>query len=227
MKDFFVRDWFLIQPMDQGVIQSLKAKYCSRMTQQIIKAIDANKSIPTVNVLDAMKMLTVCWEEVTEETVKKCFTKSHISAQDQASTQNDLDDPFIELGSNMEKLKSLGVVVIPEEVTSEEYANFDDTVTATEPVLSDESILATVREDEEPIEVEDDQQEGDNKIEVNDNCLEKSTPIQLRSVIETLLDFSLFMESEEVQRCTMKILGFMENELSQNLKQASIKDYFA
>ena len=227
MKDFFVRDWFLIQPMDQGVIQSLKAKYRSRMTQQIIKAIDANKSIPKVNVLDAMKMLTVCWEDVTEETVKKCFTNSRISAEDQASAQNDLDDPFIELRSNIEKLKSLGVVIIPEGLTPEEYANFDDTVAATEPVLSDESILAMVREDEESIEVED-----DNYMEIiiaiiNNNCMEKPTPIQLGSAIETLLDFSLFMESEEVQRCTMKILGFMENELSENLKQASIKDYFA
>ena len=35
----------ITQPMDQGVIRSLKAKYRSRMTQQIIKAIDANKSI--------------------------------------------------------------------------------------------------------------------------------------------------------------------------------------
>ena len=118
--------------MDQGVIRSLKAKYRSRMTQQIIKAIDANKAIPNMNVLDAMKMLTVCWEDVSKKTVKNCFAKSHISAEDQASAQNGQDNPFIELRSNMEKLKSLGLVVIPEELTLEEYANFDDTVTGTE-----------------------------------------------------------------------------------------------
>ena len=217
----------ITQPMDQGVIRSLKAKYRSRMTQQIIKAIDANKSIPKVNVLDAMKMLTLCWEDVTEETVKKGFAKSRISAEDQASAQNDLDGLFIELRSNMEKLKSLGVVVIPEELTPEEYANFDDTVAATEPVLSDKSILAMVCEDEESIEVEDDEEEGDNTIEVNGNCLEKPTLIQLRSTIETLLDFSLFMESEEVRRYTVKISGLIENESSKNLKQASVKYYFA
>ena len=159
--------------------------------------------------------------------MKKCFAKSRISAEDQASAQNDLDDPFIELRSNMEKLKSLGVVVIPEELTPEGYVNFDDIVAATEPVVSDESILAMVNEDEESIKVEDDEEERDNTIEVNDNCLEKPTPIQLRSAIETLLDFSFFMESEEVQCCTMKISGLIENELSKNLKQASIKDYFA
>ena len=41
-----------------------------------------------------------------------------------------------------------------------------------------------------------------------------------------MTDFSFFMESEEVQRCTMKISALVENELSKNLKQASIKDYF-
>ena len=197
------------------------------MTQQTIKAIDANKSITKVNVLDAMKMLTVCWEDVTEETMKKCFAKSRISVEDQDSAQNDLDDLFIGLRSNIEKLKSLGVVVIPEKLTPEEYVNFDDTVAAAEPVLSDESILAIVGEEEESIEVEGDEEEDGNTIEVNNNCMEKPTPIQLGSAIETLLDFSLFMESEEVQRCTMKILGMIENELSKNLKQASIKDNFA
>ena len=41
----------------------------------------------------------------------------------------------------MEKLKSLDVDEIPEDLTPEELANFDDTVAATEPILSDKSIL--------------------------------------------------------------------------------------
>ena len=61
--------------MDQKVIRSLKAKYRSHMIQQIIKAIDANKSIPKVIIIDPMKMLTVRWQDVTEETVKNCFPK--------------------------------------------------------------------------------------------------------------------------------------------------------
>ena len=130
------------------------------MTQQIIKVIDANKSIPKVNILYAMKMLTVCWEEITEETVKKCFAKSRISPKDQANTKNDLDDPFIELRSNMEKLKSLGADYIREELTPGEFANFDGTIASTEPIVFDESILAMVRE----VEVENDEEDGDDSI---------------------------------------------------------------
>ena len=50
-------------------------------------------------------------------------------------------------------MKSLGVKEYPEEVSPEEFASFDAIVAATEPMLSDESILAMVREVEEPIEV--------------------------------------------------------------------------
>ena len=166
--------------------------------QKIIKATDANKSIPKVNILDVMEMVTLCWEDVTEETVKKCFIKFRISSKDQANTHNNLDDPFIELRSNMEKLKSLGVNVIPEELTPEEFANFDDTVVATELTLSDQSILAMVHEVEEPDEVENDEEDGDDTTEVNDKSLENPTSVELRSVVETLTDFSPFMELEEV-----------------------------
>ena len=46
------------QPMDPGVNRSLKEKYCSRLIQMIIKAIDFLKDIPKVSILDAMKLLT-------------------------------------------------------------------------------------------------------------------------------------------------------------------------
>ena len=77
-------------------------------------------------------------------------------------------------------MKSLGVDEYPEEVSPDEFASFDDTVAATEPVLSDKSILAMVREIEEPIEVEDDEEDGGDE----DISLEKPTSIQLRSAIE-------------------------------------------
>ena len=115
----------------------------------------------------------------------------------------------------MEKWKSLGVDEIPEELTPEEFENFDDTVAATEPVLPDESILAMAREVKEPVEVESDEEGGEDTIEAYFK----------RIAIETLMDFSFFMESEEMQR-NIKISALIENKLSKNLKQASIKDYF-
>ena len=77
------------------------------------------------------------------------------------------------------------------------------------------------REIKEPFELESDEEDSDDY-----KCLEKSTLIELRSAIETLMDFSFLMESGKVQSYTMKISTMIENELSKNLKQASLKDYF-
>ena len=52
--------------------------------------------------------------------------------------------------------------------------------------MSDELILAMVREVEKTVEVESDEEDGHDMIEVNDKCLEKPTSIELRSAIETL-----------------------------------------
>ena len=82
------------------------------------------------------------------------------------------------------------------------------------------------REIEEPVEVESDEEDSDDTIEVNDKCLEKLTLIELRNAIATLMDFNFLMESGKVQSYTMKISTMIENELSKNLKQASLKDYF-
>ena len=51
-------------------------------------------------------------------------------------------------------------------------------------MLSDESILAMVRDVEEPIELEDDEEDDDDTIGVK--CVEKPTSTQLRSAIEAL-----------------------------------------
>ena len=47
----------ITQPMDQGVIRSLKAKYHTILLRCIIGALDNNKGIPKFNILEAMYML--------------------------------------------------------------------------------------------------------------------------------------------------------------------------
>lgn len=68
-----------------------------------------------------------------------------------------------------------------------------------------------VCEVEEPVKVEITEEDGDDTIAVNDKCLEKPTSIELGSTVETLIDFSFFMELEEVQRYTMKLSALVEN----------------
>ena len=63
------------QPMDQGVIRSLKAKDRKKIIQTSIRAVDIKKPFPKTSILDAMQWLTFPWSEVSEATIKYCFRK--------------------------------------------------------------------------------------------------------------------------------------------------------
>ena len=67
------------QPMDQGVIRSLKAYYRHSLIKRFITSIDAGSSPKKVNILEAMTLIVAAWECVTPETVINCFKKAGIS----------------------------------------------------------------------------------------------------------------------------------------------------
>ena len=90
-----------LQPMDQGVIWSLKSKYRTRIVQKVLAAIDQGKQLPVISILEAMKVLALSWSEVSKETITNCFTKSGFS-EDVCSEED--DDPFFQLREALDKL---------------------------------------------------------------------------------------------------------------------------
>ena len=50
-----------LQPMDQGVIRSLKPHYKAMSIEKMIEAIEKKKILPGFSILDAMQMLDVAW----------------------------------------------------------------------------------------------------------------------------------------------------------------------
>ena len=209
------------QPMDQRVIRSLKAKYRSKLIKLIIKTIDSNKDIPKINVLDAMKLFTLSWEDVTKNTVQNCYAKAGISNDDQLRAQNDLDDPFIELRSSIEELKEGNSEEFLDDISPEEFTNLDDSVVATEPVLTDELIIEMVRKGEDQDVETDDDDESANA----DVSIEKPGAVEVRNAVETLMNFSLFSISDKIRTSTIEISRRTEIELVRNLTQASNKDF--
>ena len=47
----------VLQPMDQGAIQSLKAHYRKKVVRLCIKAVESNKLLPHISILQPMKNL--------------------------------------------------------------------------------------------------------------------------------------------------------------------------
>ena len=56
-----------LQPVDQGVIRSLKAYYKSLSVRKLIEAIEKNKPLPEFSILDAVRMLDVAWEKLQKK----------------------------------------------------------------------------------------------------------------------------------------------------------------
>ena len=92
------------QPMDQGVIWSLKSKYRILSVRRIITTLENDKDMPSFSILDAMKMLVLALESVTEERIINCFSKTGISKDQQVAAINDDDDRFKALREEIESL---------------------------------------------------------------------------------------------------------------------------
>ena len=97
----------VLQPMDQGVIRSLKAHYQKKVVRLCIKAKESNKPLPKISILQAMKRLVSSRNSVSKETLVNCFKKSDISPSNQQAAVNDDDNPFKSLQEDLEKLHEL------------------------------------------------------------------------------------------------------------------------
>ncbi len=82
------------QPMDQGVIRSIKAFYRGATVRKYIDAVEKGMLPPKFTILDAMTILTGAWNIVAAETIRNCFKKAGIGSEEQQSTVCDANDPF-------------------------------------------------------------------------------------------------------------------------------------
>ena len=74
----------ILQPCDQGIIRTLKARYRNEMRRRILNEIDNEDSTANViakktSLLDALHLIKKSWADVTETTIKNCFKKGGFS----------------------------------------------------------------------------------------------------------------------------------------------------
>ncbi|GBM80170.1 Tigger transposable element-derived protein 4 [Araneus ventricosus] len=62
----------VLQPMDQGVIRSLKCRYRKQLILRILECYDINKDCG-IYLLDAVVLLEKSWRLVRESTIRNCF----------------------------------------------------------------------------------------------------------------------------------------------------------
>ncbi|XP_045541632.1 tigger transposable element-derived protein 4-like [Papilio machaon] len=65
----------VLQPMDQGIIRSLKTNFRKNLVLKMINCLDANEdnSSTKITVLDAILMVNDAWNKMSQSTIHNCF----------------------------------------------------------------------------------------------------------------------------------------------------------
>ena len=103
--------------MDHGVIRVLKAFYRTNVVRRQIRHIDAGRTTPNINILEAMLMLARSWYSVSANIVNNCFTKGSIPKKTKVGSKSDVE--------NVNELKLHGLVY--GDLTVDDYINIDYT----------------------------------------------------------------------------------------------------
>ena len=143
------------QPINQGIIRALKAKYCSLGVRKLILALE--RADTKISILSAMYVLKKAWEAISNQTFNNCFRKSGISQKDAEKVINDEEDPFKGLEDDdveEDAVKALGVDIsilkerfadkIDADISLYEYVDFEIEVTTSHGKLTNAEIIAEV-----------------------------------------------------------------------------------
>jgi hypothetical protein len=84
-----------VKPLDQGIIQSVEACYRKNILQYIVTVAEAsntksdfNKSI---SVLHAVRWVSSAWEQISRETIVKCFRRAGFNYHEEESEEREED----------------------------------------------------------------------------------------------------------------------------------------
>ena len=146
------------QPMDRGVIRSLKAFYHHSIVKRCIRSIDGGRSPTKVKLLETMTLLTAALECVSPITLVKCFRKAGISSESQARSQSDDDDLFKLLAARLEEFQDRCESLIDFTVDGCVDAD-EDVVTSEAHLLRDSEIIARVTQMQLDAAEQDDENE--------------------------------------------------------------------
>ena len=185
------------QPMDQGVIRALKAKYRSLAVRKLIAALEKKNPVSTISILSAMVMLEKAWNAVSNKTFFNCFKKAGISEIEVERVLNDEDDPFTGLDDikedTVQTLEAYIAVLketfgdhVDADITTDDYIDFDIEVMTNHEKLTNQEVLAEINGDVN--EESDDEEENPNDFEP----FNKPTIEDAREALKVLEDFSVF-----------------------------------
>lgn len=118
-----------IQPLDQGIINSFKIHYRTKVMKRLLSRIDEVSNVfelaKSINCLDAIYWIHEAVEEMPKTVVPNCFKKAgFVFEKQQCEIADDGNGPLRELRVVLQRIQSNTDNV----VSAEEFVNFDDDI---------------------------------------------------------------------------------------------------
>ena len=211
------------QPMDAGVIKSLKGKYRTELAKKHLAAFELGSQVK-IDVLSAMKMLTKSWSAVTEKTIKNCFKKVGFVA-----TETDMEDEPMQEQQQFEeeyietwrRLAECGVVDSETDLMA--YLSTDEDLVTRETITED-TIMEEITDVVDA--VQDVATDGENE---DDD--EPEPPPTLKEALAMLKKLQLFLECDSsIDSINLRNMELLESKLVEKCigkaKQTKISDFF-
>lgn len=211
-----------LQPLDQGIINSLKVQYRGQLLRSITAGMENGEDIKPLNLLEAIRIISQCWfDKVTTQTISNCFRKAGFAMQNESEIEPDnwevqgiaalapVFDEYMRLTNS--SVNDIDVLT---------YAFLDQHVVATRYETDSEIVQSVIGEAVE-IESSDDENSNADNIHQVDFRTAKLSITNLRSFLEQhegicVDDFRVIDRIERVVHQT---------QLS-NLHQTSITDFY-
>ncbi|XP_065840186.1 jerky protein homolog-like [Oscarella lobularis] len=161
----------IIQPMDQGVLESMKRRYRKKLLSKFLLEDEEGVPIPTFLKTVDMKvvgdMVAASWDEITMTTIRKSWRKIIPLTQDEDDFDSNNDDSDDDDGAEVLELSELAknssAPLDPKDI-------FDWLRTRdgnAETVLTDEEIIAKVQEGEHDIEPDESDDSDDERVTIS------------------------------------------------------------
>lgn len=191
----------VIQPMDQGIIKNLKDHYRRLLVQKLVDE-DNNASI---SILDAARMCSAAWDQVSENTIKNCFKKAGFGSNevDISHESSEEHDDFVP------------------NPDFENFVNIDEDL-AVCGEETDAEILASVLESQAPASDEEDVSGQEIEDEPVPTAVQAMAHIaKLRRFIEAQANID-----QQIFKSLNKIEKIISQQRETNLKQTKISNFF-
>lgn len=220
----------VLQPVDQGIIRSLKVHYRKYQLMNIIENNQLSKE-SSINILDAISMISKAWNRVLQQTIINCFKHAGFLEQTLETADPEDDIPLAELARRMandfdtEDYVPLSVIKENFKLTDELWTDFidSDTHLETNSTLGDEQIA------EEVLTIEETQDEGEEDRSEDGEEFRPPSVIEALQAVKTLNSFVLYNHSSDEK--LLDATSFIEKKIesiyfnSRCKKQAKITDF--